>query len=313
MKVTVISGGNSDEKKISMLSGQNIYTALKNAGHEVLLQEFPAPLTNSDIGDFIISNIDQYKAVDIVFIALHGGVGENGQLQSILDIFDIRYTGSGYIGSVLAMDKYITKVLLNYHGIRTPNGMLLSKEELENLSLQEHNLEYPLVIKPNSNGSSFGVEIFNSLDEFYNIKEKTLKFGQNFLLEEKIEGREFSIGILGDMILPPIEIIVEDGFYDLEHKYNGKTKEVVPALLSKTLEKSLKEVANKVHEILHLEAYSRIDCIVDKNDDIYVIEANSLPGMTEYSLLPQEAAAIGISYEKLCEQIILESIKKYKI
>ncbi|MGT2715827.1 D-alanine--D-alanine ligase family protein [Streptococcus respiraculi] len=313
MKIMIISGGNSDENKISMLSGQSICKALKRLGHEVVIQQIPSLVTNSDIGSFLISNIEQYKKVDIVFIALHGGVGENGQLQSILDAFGIRYTGSGYIGSVLAMDKHITKALLNYHGIKTPNGILLSKEELESFSVTEHNLECPLIIKPNNNGSSFGVEIFNSIDEFYDIKENVTKFGQSFLIEEKIEGREFSVGIVGDMTLPPIEIIVEDGFYDFEHKYNGSTKEVVPALISKELETKIKEISKKVHKILRLDAYSRIDCIVDKNNDIYVIEANSLPGMTEYSLLPQEAAAVGISYEKLCEQIILESIKKYKL
>ncbi|MGG0658717.1 D-alanine--D-alanine ligase family protein [Rummeliibacillus pycnus] len=243
---------------------------------------------------------------DICFLALHGGIGENGQLQALFDIYGIQYTGSCYESSLLAMNKIISKELMAFNGINTPRWDIYDFEK----ELPEIN--YPVVVKPNDNGSSIGVVILNNSDDLHTALEGIKDISHTILIEEKIEGREFSVGIIGKTALPVIEIIPKKGFFDYQSKYQaGASEEISPANIPDSLAEELQNTALKVYNLLGLKVYSRIDFIVDKDNVIYCIEANSLPGMTQTSLLPQEAFANQISYEDLCELIIKESLKKY--
>ena len=243
--------------------------------------------------------IELCKNADAIFLALHGSIGEDGHIQAVLETNNIKYTGSNFIGSMLAMDKILSKRLFNSYNIKTPNWIEVRNEELD---LQK--IKYPCVIKPLNCGSSVGITIVKKEAELKQALEKVQIYTQEYFIEEKIEGREFSVGILNNEALPIIEIIPENGFYDYDNKYNGTTQEICPAIIDKELEEKLKEIALQVHKVLRLGSYSRIDFIVDPQKNIYCLEANTLPGMTPLSLLPKEAEAANISFEDLCEIII---------
>ncbi|MHC0037989.1 D-alanine--D-alanine ligase family protein [Pseudoneobacillus sp. C159] len=341
MKIVVLAGGLSDERDVSLASGAQISNALNAKNHEVLLLDIYKGL--QDVVDFE-SAYQKYRketytyqvpkekpnlkelqkqqnnqrsligpnvleicqSADICFLALHGGIGENGQLQALFDIYGIKYTGSSYEGSLLAMNKIISKELMAFNGIKTPNWAVyqVGKELPE--------MNYPVVVKPNDNGSSIGVIILEKSDELHNAIKEIQDVSTTILIEEKIEGREFSVGIIGNTALPVIEIIPRNSFFDYQSKYQaGASEEITPAHIPDSLTKELQSTALKVHQLLGLKVYSRIDFIVDHDHVIYCIEANSLPGMTQTSLLPQEARANQISYEDLCELLINESLKKY--
>ena len=240
---------------------------------------------------------------DIVFLALHGSIGENGKLQAIFDCMGIKYTESSYEGSILAIDKILTKKILEHDNIKTPKWHLLK-------NVRKENIKFPVVVKPANNGSSIGVSIANNLEEFEVAIIECEKYKDEIIIEEYIKGREFSVGILDKTALPPIEIIPKSGFYDYKNKYQeGKTIEICPPKISQDKIKEMQQIAIKVHNALLLGAYSRIDFILDENGNFNVLEANSLPGMTKTSLLPQEALVTGITYEDLCEKILLSNLK----
>lgn len=338
MKIIVLAGGKSDEHDVSMSSGSKISNALIENGHKVLLidllvgvpqckdfdcayekyyqdhytYEIPKEVSNlrdskvNEIGENIL---DICSSADIVFIALHGGIGENGQLQAIFDSFNIRYTGSGYQGSLLAMNKLIAKELMSIHNILSAPWCTVSK------NVKNKEIKLPAVIKPTDNGSSIGVAIVENKEELDSAIDKAFDCSSDskILIEEKITGREFSVGVLGEQVLPVIELKPRTGFYDYQNKYqNNRTEEIVPANISVELSKKMQEISHKVHELLGLSVYSRTDFLLDHQDEIFVIEINSLPGMTPNSLLPQEAKAIGINFNELCERIVEESLKKYQ-
>lgn len=318
-----MAGGTSPERNVSLYSGIEITNALRKKGHEVMLldlwkgsksKDFPATYnTNFENKKWNLQEIPNFnkkeemddsiielcKTADVVFLSLHGSIGENGKLQSILEMNQINFTGTGSVGSMLAMDKSLAKRVMSSYGIKTP-------KELEINNLKEQTIPFPCVIKPCSCGSSVGVSFVENEQELVQAINKAKEFEDQLMIEEKIEGREFSIGILNKKTLPIIEIIPEQGFYDYENKYNGTTKEICPAKIEESLAKQIEEVALKVHQALRLGDYSRIDVIVDKNKNIYCLEANTLPGMTPMSLFPQEAKAKGISFEDLCEIIALK-------
>ncbi len=229
-------------------------------------------------------------------MSTHGGIGENGKLQALLDICNINYTGNGYQSNAISLDKKLSKRLVSTVGIKVPCEYM-----------DENEFVFPLVIKPNDSGSSIGVRIIKTKEE---IQRYDLK---NYNVEEYINGREFSIGVIGEKILEPIEIAIEDGFYDYQKKYTpGVAKEICPANISKELNKRLKKCAKTVHDLIGFEVYSRTDFIVDDNDKIYFIETNSIPGMTPTSLLPKEAEVDGIDFSNLCRKVIELSIEKYQ-
>lgn len=331
MNVVVLAGGLSPERDVSLASGMLISNALVEKDHSVLLldlykgiednemhllfsnekrnydftidEEIPE-LTKKNTKNLIGRNVIKIcKMADIVFLALHGSIGENGKLQAIFDCMGIKYTGSSYEGSILAMDKILTKKILEHDNIKTPKWHLLK-------NVRKENIKFPVVVKPANNGSSIGVSIANNLEEFEVAIIECEKYKDEIIIEEYIKGREFSVGILDKTALPPIEIIPKAGFYDYKNKYQeGKTIEICPPKISQDKIKEMQQIAMKVHNALLLGAYSRIDFILDENGNLNVLEANSLPGMTKTSLLPQEALVTGITYEDLCEKILLSNLK----
>lgn len=338
MNIIVLAGGKSNEHDVSMSSGSQICNALLSEENNVLLLDLSKDIHNCDTFDSAYAKYQKKKytyaitedvpeiksseipeigknvlaickSADIVFFALHGGIGENGKLQALFDIFQIKYTGSGYEGSLLAMDKIITKELLHHHQLTTAPWKVITKET------GIADIKLPAVVKPPDNGSSIGIEIVHDKKALKKALLQAMTYSENkkILVEDKIDGREFSVGILGNTPLPVIELIPEAGFYDYKNKYQlGKTQEITPAKIADSLTKALQETALKVHQLLGLQVYSRIDFLVDKEENIFVIEANSLPGMTPTSLLPQEAKAYGLSYPELCKKILLLSLQKYQ-
>ena len=337
MNIVVLAGGYSPERDVSLSSGSLIANSLMRSGHRVLLVDaflgmeidegvnphtlfrslgdaeysYTIPEVAPDMealkklayrGSLVGHNVLRLcRAADIVFMALHGAMGENGQMQAILEAENIRFTGSTHVGCVLAMDKDITKKLLAAEGIPVAKGLTLdlSKESFPD----EHPM--PCVVKPCSCGSSVGVSIVESEAALTEALAAATLYEGNVLIERKVTGREFSVGILGGKALPPIEIIPIAGFYDYKNKYqSGMTRELCPAPLTKEENASLADAALKAFHALRLRGYARIDFILEETTGTFIfLEANTLPGMTPTSLLPQEAAAAGIRYEELCDII----------
>lgn len=335
MKIVVLAGGLSPEREVSLSSGTLISNALMENGHDVMLLDLYLGENNHDIkpiyhnnkSDFrftytvseqepdleeikksvkntggLIGNgvIELCKQADIVFLALHGAAGENGQLQAVFDLNEIKYTGTGYAGSLLAMDKDLSKRVMRDNGILTADWEYIDIKNNNDFS----SISYPCVVKPCSCGSSVGVTIVENETQL-NAAVEYAKAYENFVvIEDKIEGREFSVGILNGEALPPIEIRPLNGWYDYKNKYQaGLTQEICPADVSGEICALLQKSALKVHKALRLGYYSRVDFILDDKGRAYCLEANTLPGMTPTSLLPQEAAAAGISYNELCNLI----------
>ncbi len=338
VRIIVLVGGLSPERDVSICSGTLISNALVEKGHDVLLLDlylginnnvFP-PVYRTNMSDdklfyavpehepdlVAIKNsvnnnnsligegvLERCKEADIVFLALHGSVGENGQLQALFDMNGIRYTGTKYIGSLLAMDKDLSKKIMRANNILTPDWIYICLNKEYDLD----NIKYPCVVKPCSCGSSAGVNIVENVNQLNDALEFAKKYEEFIVIEDKIEGREFSVGVINNTALPVIEIKPSSGFYDFKNKYqDGLTQEICPADISEEVSILLKEKALAVHNVLRLGFYSRVDFIVDEYNNAFCLEANTLPGMTPTSLLPQEANAIGISYNDLCERIVYE-------
>jgi len=343
MNVVVLAGGYSGERDVSLSSGAQVANALTTNGHKILLVDsylgidkidtfenlyeqnkqdvysYKIPATEPDLeklkkergngNDLIGKNvIEVCKMADIVFIALHGGIGEDGRIQALFDIFDIKYTGSSYAGCLLSMDKEIAKDLMIINRIPTPPSTTIDLEATskENAIKGLQEFVFPCVVKPCNGGSSGGTTIVKSKEGIEKAIDDALVYEDKILVEKFIEGREFAVGVLDGVALPAIEIIPPETaeFFDFESKYQGTTSEVCPADIPEEIEQKLRELSLKVHNALKLGFYSRSDFIVDAEGEIYCLEANSLPGMTNQSLLPQEARESGISYNDLCEKII---------
>lgn len=340
MKIVVLAGGLSPERDVSLASGSLIANALIRSGHEVVLVDVYEGIeaegesldylfykANSDqVYSYTVPavepNLEEIKNrsgngraligknvikicqnADVAFIALHGAMGENGQIQATFDTLGIQYTGTGYIGSLLAMDKDLTKQLLVQAHIGTAEWILfdLSRDDLHRIGKE---IGFPCVAKPCSNGSSIGVSIVYDEIQLDAALQEIKKYENLVIIEKMIIGREFSIGIINELVLPVIEIIPKEGFYDYKNKYQaGRSDEICPADLSEELTEKVQELALAVHHTLRLGDYSRIDFILNDQDEFICLEANTLPGMTPTSLIPQEAAVLGITYEALCEKI----------
>ena len=340
MDIVVLAGGTSTERDVSLITGKNVTKALRRRGHRATLldvfmgyegdtdaffdsdgidETLRISDTDPDIEGIMASRkgdakglfgenvISLCKTADIVFIALHGEDGEDGKVQAAFDLMGIKYTGSGSFGSALAMNKYYSKQLMDSCGVMNAKYVVTTGKNAAP--------EFPLpcVIKPFSGGSSVGVSIVTKQEEYESAISAAAKYESDIIIEEYIEGREFSLGIIGGTALPPIEIIPKEGFYDYKNKYQeGMTIEICPAELDERLTKKMQDAARAVFDALSLEVYGRIDFILKNGtEDFYCLEANSLPGLTQMSLLPQEAAAIGIDYDELCQKIIDLSLAKY--
>lgn len=351
MKIVVLAGGLSAERDVSLTSGALICRALRGLGHravvvDVFLGLDPAIVDLDSLftiedaageASFISDNapelaavkalradsgagligprvLDICRAADIVFLGLHGEDGENGKLQAAFDVLGIKYTGSGPVGSMLAMNKMLTKKLLLADDIRTARGFLLRKGETEAARVAgQYPVPYPCMVKPCGGGSSIGLTKVYRERELAAAIELAFCYEQEIIVEEFIPGREFSVGVLDDRYLPVMELCYDSEFFDYFHKYSaGATREICPAEISTALTLAMQQTALQVHRTLGLDIYSRVDFIVDTRDRIYVLEANTLPGMTPTSIVPQEAAAAGIDYPTLCQRILDLSLRKYE-
>ncbi len=343
MKIAVLCGGLSNERDVSCSAGTGAARALREKGHRVALVDLflgcdlPAgdpeaafsaeeTLFNAAIGSNA-PDLDRVRAMrpdpecivgpnvlsvcraaDIVFLALHGEEGENGKVQALLDLYGIPYTGSGYLGSAIAMHKGLTKTLLQKNGIAAPDGITLRRGE------PVRSLGLPCVVKPCSGGSSVGTSIARTEAEYAAALELAFRYESNVIVETYIRGRELTVGVMDGKAMPVIEIIPKNGFYDYKNKYQpGATEEICPARIGPEATERVQRLAERVFSALMVDAYCRCDFLWDTAaDEIYCLEANTLPGMTPTSLIPQMAAAQGMSYGDLCEKIIEVSMKKYR-
>lgn len=342
MKIVVLAGGLSPERDVSFSSGTMAANALLSLGHQAILVDLFFGLPEWDgktdlfaeaktlppfrvseaepdlialrqsreagFNEYIGLNVPEICSMaDIVYMALHGDCGENGELQAFFDARGIRYTGSGAKGCHNAMDKWISKQMFEAAGILTPRGMLLRAGD----PIDPDSLPVPCVVKPCNGGSSIGVSIVNDRSELYDALKLAFSMENAILIEEYIRGRELSCGVLGDAALPPIEIIPLHGFYDYKNKYQaGASREVTPAEIDAETTVRIQKIALGVFRLLGLSVYGRIDFLLTESGEAYCLEANTLPGMTPTSLLPQEAAVVGYSYERLCDTIISLSLNK---
>ncbi|MCI6973814.1 MAG: D-alanine--D-alanine ligase [Clostridia bacterium] len=341
MKIVVLCGGLSNERDVSITSGSCVARSLRERGHSVVLLDMflgyggdcsdPTKLFDEqqqdlrysvgeetpDIASLIASGdgsrlgknvISICRAADIVFLALHGEDGEDGKIQATLDMYGVKYTGSGYLGSALAMNKELSKTLFNAAGIPTAPAITLRKGEGIQASPW-----IPCVVKPCSGGSSVGTSIVRTQEEFSAALEFAFKYEDDVLVEKYIKGRELTVGVMDGKAMPSIEIVLKNGWYDYKNKYQaGFAEEICPAPISAEDEERLGRLAERVSKALMVDVYCRADFIMDDDDgEIYCLEANTLPGMTPTSLVPQMAAEQGMSYGELCEKIITLSMRKY--
>ncbi|MBE5847492.1 MAG: D-alanine--D-alanine ligase [Lachnospiraceae bacterium] len=340
MKIVVLAGGTSTEREVSLCSGSNIYGALKRSGHQAVLLDIYLGL-EGDVDDVFTRDHDWAREVqkisatcpdmesrkklrgvesksffgpnvlkicemaDLAFIALHGQNGEDGKVQATLELLGVPYTGTDYASSALAMNKSLTKDLFRQNGVMTPDSFNLKKGEKE-----PYAVTFPTVVKVITGGSSVGVYICKNKEEYEEAKKNAFTYEDAVLVERYIKGREFSVGVIDGKALPAIEIAPLEGFYDYKNKYQaGSTVETCPADIPAEAEQKLRSAAEAAFRALRLRAYARMDFIMDEKGDVYCLEANSLPGMTTTSLLPQEAAAEGMDFDALCEKLIEVSLK----
>ena len=342
MKIVVLAGGLSSERNVSLSSGCMVCAALRERGHEAALVDlylgtqddprtlFSAPIpeglkkigrqtpdlaavrdsrTGGGEGQFGPGVLAACRMADVVFLALHGTCGEDGRVQAALDLLGIPYTGAGYLGSAIAMDKDLTKRIVAPLGVTTPRWELV-RYGADEIPALTRRLELPCVVKPVASGSSIGVSIARSREALSAALTQCLAYGGVCVAEQYIEGREIQVGILEDKALPSIEIVPKEGFYDYENKYQpGAAAEFCPASIPAGWEQRLGEAALTVFHALGLSVYARADFIVTQDGTPWFLEINTLPGMTPTSLLPQEAAVTGIGYGELCERIIGASVK----
>lgn len=347
MKIVVLAGGLSPERNVSLSTGTMVTEALRGLGHQAAMVDlffglegydgpladyFDAPVSEDakrissaapDLEQVRASRRDQSSSMfgprvlelcamaDAVFLALHGACGEDGRVQAAFDLLGIPYTGAGYLSSAIAMDKDLTKRLVA--GVVATPAWKTVEYTADDIGALVENARLPLVVKPVASGSSIGVSIARTREELRAALTDGLKVGGRTVLEQYISGREVQVGILEDQALPAIEIITKGGFYDYANKYQpGAAEEVCPADISAEAEDKLRAAALAVYRALGLSVYSRADFILDQNGEAWFLEINTLPGMTPTSLLPQEAAAVGIEYPQLCQRILDASLKARK-
>jgi len=294
-KVAVVMGGSSSEREISIQTGSGVMRALQTLGYDAQSLDFDAKF------------VDAVRALapDAVFVALHGPGGEDGQVQAILEYLGIPYTGSGVEAAALAMDKHLTKKLIGAEGLPTAAWDLFDLSG-GTLPLLPGSLDLPLVIKPRYEGSSSGVSIVKTHEQWTNAMLTSAKLFPQVMAEEYVEGREFTCGVLGEEALPVVEIVAnKDEFYTYDAKYApGGSTHIVPAEIDADLAARLQMLALSVHRLIGLRDYSRTDFIVSKEGRPQILEVNTLPGLTPTSLLPDACKAIGISYEALIDRLV---------
>lgn len=304
-RIGVLMGGISSERVVSIRSGEAIYGALKEMGYDSVA---------IDAGRDLAYAIRDEK-VEVAFIALHGGWGEDGAVQGLFEVIGIPYTGSGVLASALAMDKVASRRIFEQQGLKVPPYIVLDKKDLTlkqiQGKIQDSGLRTPLVIKPSSEGSSIGVNIIYREEELDGSIHNAFSYGDRVIIEKFIEGKEIHAGILGDKALGAIEVRPKQGFYSYEAKYTpGLTDYICPPDLRNKEYNTCLESALRAHITLGCEGTTRVDLRVDRDGTHYVLEVNTLPGMTATSLLPKIAQGAGIGFNDLVERILELALKK---
>ena len=346
MKIVVVMGGNTSEREVSLRSGAGVARALERLGHDVALLDtgtgaflrdpdqamalgsgadaaartatggaaaaggLPATLPREGIDSYVRAIP---KTADLVFVALHGGEGENGTLQALLDLAGIPYTGSGVLASAIAMDKAMSKRIFRTWDIPTPDWVELWAPEdpvapwspvIEPADLKRLG-GYPLIVKPNEEGSSVGITVVERAADLRAALEEARRYGRLVLVEAFIEGRELTVGVIDDRTLPVVEVIPEGGWYDYQHKYtSGASRYEVPAELPPAVRDRLFELSRLACRALRCRGVARVDFRMGADGIPYCLEVNTVPGLTELSLVPKAAAAAGLSYEELIRSIV---------
>ncbi|MEO7103330.1 MAG: D-alanine--D-alanine ligase [Gemmatimonadaceae bacterium] len=327
LRITVLMGGASAERDVSLASGIRIAQALSARGHAVTaLDPAKGVLSQADLDELTRSNVGteppsleelagigggrlrddlismpEIRDADVVFLALHGGQGEDGTVQALLDMAGVRYTGSGHLASALAMDKDLSKTLFRAAGVQTADWLMAPQPG----ALVEQSLGLPVVVKPSKQGSTVGLSVVRDLVDLDAAVAEAFRYDDEVMIERFIAGRELTVGVVGDDALPVGEIKPVKELYDYECKYTaGMAVEEFPANLSQSATNKLQEQSLRAFRALKLRGYARVDFRLDARGECYCLEVNTLPGMTPTSLIPQAAAAAGIDFEEFCERIV---------
>ena len=334
MKVAVLFGGTSMERDVSIASGAQVVRALRDAGHHVIAVDTatgvlapaderrllaagvaPTPpeeaaldvLRSGDINSVL--NARELDGIDVLFLALHGGSGEDGTLQALLDLVGVPYIGSGMLASAMAMDKDISKRLFRDAGVPTPPWLMTPATVRDVLEMTG----FPAVVKPSKQGSTVGLTVVRTPDLLEPAIAEAYRFDDEVMIERFVAGRELTVPILDDQPLPVGEIIVQSEVFDYESKYQpGMAEEIFPADLTGEQVVTVQFLALKAHRALKLSGYSRIDFRLDEEGTFWCLEANTLPGMTSASLFPKGAAAAGISFPELCDRLCRLAVEEHR-
>jgi D-alanine-D-alanine ligase len=290
-RVAVIAGGPTSERDISLRSGSAVKDALSESGFDAVL---------IDVYDEVSESVSKVKP-EAVFIALHGGFGEDGTVQSALAELKIPYTGSGPEASRKALDKLESRILFEKHGLKAPKYVVVNKGEEPDID----SLNAPLVVKPKTEGSSVGLSVIRDAEDLRGALDEAFKYGDTALVEEFIKGRELTVGILDDKALPVVEIIPEGGCYDYKAKYeSSNTRYLVPAPITDDIASRAGAAGIEAFKALGCRSFSRVDMILGDDNALYLLEVNTIPGLTSRSLLPKAAEAAGIDFRNLCRKIL---------
>jgi D-alanine-D-alanine ligase len=302
LNIAVLMGGMSSEREVSLNSGENVASALSARGHNVV---------KVVMNDEKLNGMGRLKP-DIVFIALHGGFGEDGGVQALLEARGLPYTGSGVEASKLAMNKAASKEIFLANGVPTPPYFGVAKGALSDSHVVlAEKLGLPVVVKPVAEGSSVRVTIVRHGKDLGAALAEAFNFGEVALIEKYIPGRELTVGILDGRALPIIEIVPKDGYYDYQAKYKSEeTQYLLEFELDPQIYKNIQAACLKAHDVLGCKVFSRVDVRYDPADTFYVLEVNTIPGFTSHSLLPKAAQAVGIEFGELCERIIVASLRE---
>ncbi|HEX5421149.1 MAG TPA: D-alanine--D-alanine ligase [Gammaproteobacteria bacterium] len=328
MKIAVLFGGDSVERNVSAASAAQVVAALRSRGHEIVAIDAsrgvlppaeekalltgridrlpPAPASGPGL-PAIVTRLDLAE-VDLIFLALHGGTGEDGTVQAVLDLAGIPYTGTGRLGSALGMDKDVSKRLFLAAGVPTPDWLMAPADA----AVVAERLGFPVIVKPNAEGSTVGLTLVEAPEGMQPAVEAAASFGGAVMIERYVAGRELTVGVLDDEALAVGEIIpAQGGIFDYKAKYQvGGAQEIFPADLSPGQTRRVQSLGLAVHRALKLECYSRADFRMDAEGGLWCLEVNTLPGLTSGSLLPRSAAAVGISFPELCERICAGALRK---
>jgi D-alanine-D-alanine ligase len=334
MKIAVLFGGTSDERDVSIASGSEVVRALREAGHDVvavdtaqgviageaeskLLKSGVAPeppdrdalgmLENGD--PTALTRAPELDDVDVLFLALHGGTGEGGTLQALLDLVGIPYTGSGMLGSAMAMDKDIAKRLLRAAGVPTADW-LMAPADAETVA---ERIGWPAVVKPSKQGSTLGLTVVKSPESFTEAVALAYEYDDEVMIERFIPGRELTVPVVGDDALPVGEIIPKKEIFDYEAKYQpGMAEEIFPADIPDDVATEARRLALLTHRTLKLRGFSRVDFRLDEDGGLWCLEVNTLPGMTSASLVPKAARAADIPFPRLCERLCELALEEHR-